>query len=333
MSISTDIETKLRNNHRTIFITDADDLLAAWQFKRKGSSKRSKNLSMVSTKWRYSAPPNEKSPLMPYHISYRSNSGKSFSKVKPAFEYSTRSCHHTHGRNVKISVPDLSALEAVDFAKRNVAPYVSPIIDTHTLALVCKDLGLTGKAVPKVINGRQYIAFVETTGSRSIFPSTFYSANNRKIINMAIGSLGIKNMVKTGAKITIYLAVGLTILEAFLSDHNCIYDFFGNLGSDLIKIGISSVMGAIFGIAMGGVITVASVPIAAAILISVITGAGLNTLDDHYQLTVKLIAVLEKMGDQLGKAVDYAANETQSVMYQGFWNFLRSSGLRFYKPF
>jgi hypothetical protein len=92
-------------------------------------------------------------------------------------------------------------------------------------------------------------------------------------------------------------------------------------------------MGAIFGIAMGGVITVASVPIAAAILISVITGAGLNALDDHYQLTVKLIAVLEKMGDQLGKAVDYAANETQSVMYQGFWNFLRSSGLRFYKPF
>jgi hypothetical protein len=92
-------------------------------------------------------------------------------------------------------------------------------------------------------------------------------------------------------------------------------------------------MGAIFGIAMGGVITVASVPIAAAILISVITGAGLNALDDHYQLTAKLIAVLEKMGEQLGKAVENAAYESQSTMYQGFWNFLRSNGLRYYRPF
>jgi hypothetical protein len=44
-----------------------------------------------------------------------------------------------------------------------------------------------------VINGRQYIAFSGYPGFRSMFPDTIYSANNRKIITMAIGTLGIKN--------------------------------------------------------------------------------------------------------------------------------------------
>ncbi len=35
MSIAEDLEIKLENNQHTLFITDADDLLAVWQFKRK----------------------------------------------------------------------------------------------------------------------------------------------------------------------------------------------------------------------------------------------------------------------------------------------------------
>lgn len=333
MSIEAELETKLKNNQHTIFITEADELLSAWQFKRKSSNKCSKNLAMVPTQWRYSALPNDKSLCMPCHVSYRRKAGQSFSNVEPAFKYSTSACHHTHGRSYNISVPDLDTLEAVTFAKRNVAPYVSPILDTGTLALVCKDLGITGKAIPKMINGRQYIAFVQTTGTRTIFPGTLYSAKNRRIIKMAIGSLGIKNMVKNGAYLTFFITVPLTILECFLVDHATLYNLVGHLASDLLKIGIASVMGAIFGIAMGGVITVASVPIAAAILISVLVGAGLDALDDHYKLTGKLIIVLEKMSDQIIKAKDNAIYETQSAMYQGFWNFLRSNGLRFHKPY
>ncbi len=177
MSISTDIETKLKSNHRIVFITDADDLLAAWQFQRKSSNKRSKNLSAVPTEWRYSAPPDKKSPVMPVHVSFSRKGGQSFSTVKPEREYSTVDCH-CHGRRLNFSVPDLNALDSVGFVKRNVAPYVSPILDTGTLALVCKDLGITDKAIPKVINGRQYIAFSGYPGLRTYFPGTIYSAKN-----------------------------------------------------------------------------------------------------------------------------------------------------------
>jgi hypothetical protein len=41
----------------------------------------------------------------------------------------------------------------LSFAKRNVAPYISPIMDSATLFRVCNDLGISGRALPKVING------------------------------------------------------------------------------------------------------------------------------------------------------------------------------------
>jgi hypothetical protein len=168
MSIAEDLKIKLENNQHTLFITDADDLLAVWQFKRKNKFKRSVDFTRVPKEWRCSAPPDEKSPLMPCHVSIRRKAGQTFSTVKPSFEYSTSACHG-HGRMATVSAPDLNTLEAVTFAKRNIAPYVSPILDAGTLALVCNDLGITGRAIPKVIKGRQYIAFSGYSGLRTHF--------------------------------------------------------------------------------------------------------------------------------------------------------------------
>jgi hypothetical protein len=327
MSIAEDLKIKLKNNQRTLFITDADDLLAVWQFKRKNKFKRSVDFTRVPKEWRCSAPPDEKSPLMPCHVSIRRKAGHTFSTVKPAFEYSTRACHG-HGRMFTVSAPDLNALEAVTFAKRNIAPYVSPILDAGTLALVCKDLGITGRAIPKVIKGRQYIAFSGYPGLRTLFPGTIYSANNRKLITMAIGSLGIQNMVKSGGILTICITVPLTILEAFLQDHATCYDLVGNMASDLIKIGIVSVMGAIVGILIGGIVTYAIVPIGAAIIISVITGIAINHLDTKYQLTEKLSATLEDMSDQIAKSMNNGVDHVQRSAYRGLGGFIRSQGYR-----
>jgi uncharacterized membrane protein (Fun14 family) len=175
-----------------------------------------------------------------------------------------------------------------------------------------------------MINGRQYIAFSGYPGLRTRFPGTIYSAKNRKIINMAIGALGIKNMVKNGGFITFYVTVPLTILEAFLKDHKSCYELAGNIASDLIKIGIGALMGFIVGVAIGEVVAYAAVPIGLAILAMVITGYSLDYLDDQYLLTNKLIAVLENMGEK-AEGMTY---EAQSTIYHGLWNFLRSSGLK-----
>jgi len=180
-----------------------------------------------------------------------------------------------------------------------VAPYVSPIIDTATLALVCKDLGLAGRTLSKVINGRQYIAFSGYPGLRTLFPGTIYSANNRKIIKMAIGALGIKRMVRIGGILTFCITVSLTILEAFLREHSTCYDLVGNIAADLIKIGIPALMCYIAGIIAGGFTTIAFWPIVVAISISVFVGFRIDAIDDKHQLTEKLAVALEKLGQEI----------------------------------
>lgn len=326
MSIAEDLNTKLKNNRRTMYITDADDLLAAWRHRRENTFKRSFDFSRVPREYRLSAPPNENAPLMPCHVSMRRKSSQVFKTIKPAPEYFTIACHG-HGRIKSLSPRDLDSLDALNaasFVKRNIAPYVSPVLDTATLTLVCKDLGITGQAIPKVIKGRQYIAFTGHAGLRTQFPGTIYSADNRKIIKMAIGSLGIKNMVKNGGILTICITVPLTVLECFLRDPYSFSAFAGNLASDLLKIGIPAIIGAIAGLFTGGFITIACAPIIATIGVSLSVGAGLNWIDEHYGLTTKLVAALEDMGDEINKI----ANKAESTLYRGTSGFFRAQGLK-----
>jgi hypothetical protein len=169
---------------------------------------------------------------------------------------------------------------------------------------VCKDLGLAGQAIPKVINGRQYIALISNSGQRSLFPRTLYAANNTKIIKMAIGALGIKNMVKNGGILTICITVPLTVLECFLQDQITLSAIAGNLAADLIKIGIGAVMGAIAGLMVGAFTTVAIFPIAMTIFVAVGANFLLDSIDSQYGLTEKLIAALDKCAREFAKKRD-----------------------------
>lgn len=324
MSIARDLKFKLKNNQQALFITDADDLLAAWRHRNEKTSHccRCFDFSRVPMEYRLSAPPNEKAAMMPCHVSVRCQRSHITKTIKPAPEDSTNACHGL-GRTFNQSTQDLDALDTVSFVKRNVAPFISPIMDTATLSLVCKDLGIFGRAVPKMIRGRQYIAFSGYPGLRTMFPGTIYSANNRKIITMAIGALGIKNMVRSGGILTICITVPLTILEAFLQDHSSIYEVAGNLTSDLIKIGIASIMGAVAGVAFGGVVTIAALPIAITIAVSVGAGIGLNVLDKQYRLTENLSAALENLSKQIAETTKNEIDETKRSVYRGFEGFVR----------
>jgi hypothetical protein len=186
MGIATDLKSDIRNNDPTLDIIETDELIAVWRYLQSNRPKRSVNLSMVPEEWRYSAPPAGSEECIACHVSYRRKNSVGYSCIKP-----------DNGAYMDASrpLPDLTELEAVSFARRNVAPYISPILDTGTLALVCKDLGLTGRAIPKVINGRQYIILTGYAGLRKYLPGTIYTVSNRKIIQMAIGEMGINNMV------------------------------------------------------------------------------------------------------------------------------------------
>lgn len=101
----------------------------------------------------------------------------------------------------------------------------------------------------------------------------------------------------------------------------------GNLASELVKVGIGAVMGAIFGIAAGGFTALAFVPITTVIFVSVGVGFSLNFLDDKYHLTEKLIAVIDDLSDRVESEAGQALYNTQRSLYEGLYYILKSSGL------
>ncbi|MGD9216150.1 MAG: hypothetical protein PVJ84_15130 [Desulfobacteraceae bacterium] len=327
MDSEQDLRTSLKNNQREIFITETEELLAAWIFKKKSSTKRSKNMCAVPTKLRCSRPNCDTNELIPCNVSIRNKAGQTITRITPAPEYSSISCHG-HGMLKKISLSDLESLnsmdrlEAITLTKKCFSPYVSPFFDTITLARVAKDLGIHGKAIPKVIKGRQYIAFSGYPGTRQIFTGTLYSARNAKIINMAIGAMGITKMATKGGIITTGLTVPLSVYECYLTDRSAWYELTGSVGADLLKVGIASLIGMTGGIlATGGYSFYVCPPIGSVILISVGVGFALEYLDLKYKLTEKLIAHLKELpveGDKISTATG-----------QGFWNILRSGGFGF----
>jgi hypothetical protein len=303
VSIESDLRLHMNNNDYTLDIIEADELIAVWRYKLSNRFTRSMDFSRVPQEWRYAVPPANSEDLMPCHISYRLKASHSYSRIEPAYEMSH--CHRETNRWSSRAVPSLSELDAVGFAKRNVAPYISPILDTYTLSLVCKDLGLNGRAIPKVIKGRQYIVLSGYAGLRTYLPGTVYSVSNRKIIQMALGSLGVTEMVKSGAKLTICLTVPLAILEYFLTDQTTMSSLIGQVATDLAKIGISAIISTLAGLAIGSFATVAALPIIATIAVGVFTGIGLELIDKQYGLTDKLVQMIEQC------SLDFSKNKEE----------------------
>ncbi|MEJ2158687.1 MAG: hypothetical protein P8X96_25450 [Desulfobacteraceae bacterium] len=151
---------------------------------------------------------------------------------------------------------------------------------------------------------------------------TIYTAQNRKIIQMAIGELGLKNMVKNGARLTICLTVPLTILECTLKDHTTMSQIIGHVATDLIKVGIRSLISAMAGLAVGSFVTVAAVPIFVTILCGVVIGAGLEAIDTQYGLTDKQVAVIEKHCEELEQKAGGILHDADSIEFNNRVGFL-----------
>ena len=273
MTINTDIRKKLIDNNRAIFICETSDLVSLWHSTKANKLRRGID----------NYKPKNTSASGHFSEMARSHTSSTIAPYPPQgapphpLALTHTPCHShnpTHWGAVS-STPSLQ--ETVRFAKGFIAPYVSPILDLNTLRFLISDLGIKCSIRPKIIKGRQYIALSGYPGLRKFFTGTIYSVKNPKIIQMAIGSLGIKNMIKSGGRLTIYLTVPLTILEYFLRDQSTLYDLAGHLASDLIKVGISTIITAIFGLSLGGAKVFACLPIATVIIVGV--GVGIRDSD------------------------------------------------------
>ena len=193
--------------------------------------------------------------------------------------------------------------ESMKGVAETAANFTAPAMDVAQARKIIQDFGIKAqKVVMKSYRGKEYIIFKGYAGQRTFLRGTRYLAENPKVVRMAIGPKGVMSSVKVGFAVTVVLSVGIEILDYVLRDEATLYELLGNVTSDLIKIGISTLAGAIAGLAVGSaavVGTVAAAPLIAAIAVGVATGIALDAIDSRLGATKALINAYKQIGIDL----------------------------------
>lgn len=177
---------------------------------------------------------------------------------------------------------------------KTAAGYTSTIVDTKTALNQVREFGIGGRIVEKNIGGKRYVILKGFPGLRKKLKGTRYLASNAKVVSLAIGKIGVNKSVVAGARLTIFLTVPLTILKYLIDEQSTLSTLIGSIASDIVKIGISSVLAMTTAAAVGTISTLAAGPLVAAIFVGIATAVLLEKVDEHFGLTEALIKFIDK---------------------------------------
>ncbi|WP_105102509.1 hypothetical protein [Microbulbifer pacificus] len=214
------------------------------------------------------------------------------------------------------------------------ANYTATGKDLGTLTKLFADLGFSGtKAYIKYYKGRPYVIFKGSPALRRIFTGTRYGLQNAKVVQMGIGRSGAVSAARSGGILTIVLVSAFRIADFILTDQMTLNQLIGTLATDVVKIGIATGASIIAAVGAAAVFTVAIGPTVAAIGVGLLVSYGLSKLDDHYEITTKVIAALdelerrnnsklkrlqqdalERVGELADSVIDYAVDEARRIL-------------------
>lgn len=161
------------------------------------------------------------------------------------------------------------------------------------MAQIFKELGVSGEVAIKNVGKKSYVILKGRPGTRTILNGTRYLASNPKIIKFAIGTKAVNRSIIKGSLVTLVITVPLSVVDVILKDEFTMGRLIGTVASDITKVLISSGIASIASIAVGAVTTVAAGPLIAAIFVGIAAGLALESLDQRYGITDKLISAID----------------------------------------
>jgi hypothetical protein len=182
-------------------------------------------------------------------------------------------------------VDDLSDFACEILAKEILGTNLIPVGATaHVYRSMLKDFG--AQFYFKTIRGHPSVVFKGYPGLRNFLTSTYYRANNAKVVTLAVGGKGTGGaVIKAGVRATVisFIVVGvIDLVQWLLEDETTFADLVAQLGIDFSKIAIS----VLAALGMGAIITAAAVsfgltvPVWGVIALGVVVGWGVGHLVD-----------------------------------------------------
>lgn len=190
-----------------------------------------------------------------------------------------------------------------------VANYFSVLDDIALLTKLARDLKHPlARCYFKRYNGKLHIVFKGRAGIRTILTGTRYGVQNAKVINMGLGRAGVKASAKGGTIVSIFLLTAWNIADYVMRDEATLGQLIGSIAADVTKAALAGGVGYAMGAAMVGtaVGTFALGPLAVAVVVGIGVGVALDWLDNRYQLTQKLQAMVQDVLDRLQRGYQAA---------------------------
>ncbi|MDX8001251.1 hypothetical protein FE394_19250 [Xenorhabdus sp. Reich] len=185
-----------------------------------------------------------------------------------------------------------------------VTSFTGNIIDAIGFFNLSKELSsYFGVKVTEFVDryGNRSIKLTGRIGVRKFLTAAKYLSNNWKIIDMGIGTQGMRNAVIDGTRKVVYVAAAYRLLELAFRDEYDIYNFYGNITMDAAKTAVGFLAGIVVASAAGMFITAGTYVLAVsavAILAGILVGTLLYYIDNKFELSKSLIDHMRKM-DQL----------------------------------
>lgn len=172
--------------------------------------------------------------------------------------------------------------------------------------------------------GNEIITLSGYSGLRRILTGTRYGLDNPKIVQLGIGKYGLANSIKSGTVLTFYVAAGFRVLDYILNDEVYLTTLIGSLATDIVKIGISSLVAGMAGAIALTATSFVAVHLAAVVVVGSLAAFALNELDEHFGITAQVIELLEKAqqeavekGRELQKEVHDGILDTTEMLLEG----------------
>ncbi|MBE8598267.1 hypothetical protein [Xenorhabdus sp. BG5] len=181
-----------------------------------------------------------------------------------------------------------------------VAKHFKPInigIATHIINELkgkgIKAIGYLGK------NGERYIKLTDTPSVRRYLNATRYLINNKKIMEVGVGSVAMESNISSGARFGIVFSAGYRAVELLLEDEYSLTDFFVNLSMDMAKLIVATTIAKL---AVGAIVTSPIFAIGASATLVAIgvfalgigIAAVLYLLDDHFKISETIIKKIKE---------------------------------------
>ncbi|OCQ52993.1 hypothetical protein Ppb6_01886 [Photorhabdus australis subsp. thailandensis] len=147
-------------------------------------------------------------------------------------------------------------------------------------------------------NGERYIKLTDRPGIRKYLNATRYLINNKKIMEVGIGSVAMEGSIVKGARFGVIYSAAYRSVELMFKSEYDLTNFFVNLSMDMAKIIVATIIAkSTVAAATSFVVTAALSTTAIAIgvfIIGALVVWGLMWLDDEFKISETIIRRLKE---------------------------------------